>query len=1003
MSEGAPRAAAGRGAAWAVIGGGLCLLGLWLGLGLPVGIYPEVAYPRVAVVASLVGQPVATLDVTVTRPIEEAIAAVPGVTRVRGHTLRGAVEVSVLFDPRADVEVGYQRINAELASLREELPKGTAIVTQRITAASTPVVSVALMGGPSETALREAALYQLRPRLAGLEGVGRVEVVGGDDREVEVAVRPAPLAAAGLSLEGLATRLREALPFEAAGRIAVHDREETIVVRGLLGGPEALASLAVGGPPEAPVRLGSVAALHEGHADRFTLATAMGAPAVLIQVGRRPGADTVALSRGVSRILSEAATALPPGATSIVTYDQADLIAPAVAGVRDAIVLGSLLAILVMGLFLRNLRATLLGALSLPVTLGLTLLAMALAHESWNLMTLGGLAVAIGLVVDDAVVVVEAVERKRELGLAPAAAARAALAEVRWPVITSTLATVVVLLPMSLLSGVVGQFFRALSFTLGAAVLLSLPTALIGVPLLAEKLGSEAVHPTKGGLTEGYRRALDRSLRWPWIAPALAAILLVLGLLAAARLPSSFLPDMDEGAYIIDFRAPAGSSLAETEALASHLDDLLRASPFVRAYSREIGAQLGPPAATQSYQGDVQVRLRPGSRPAFDDLANAQREALAKIVPQLHVEFSQVVEDTLSDLEGQPEPIEVKIFGGDPVALRLAAREAARRVASVPGLVDLYDGNPGCAPELDVNVDGVAAARAGLSAQGVADQIHDAIEGEVVGRQPFQDRLIDVRLRLENAARYDPAVVGLLLIQPPNGPALPLAALAQLAPSCPTASLLSENLRRMVAVTARLESGNLGAVAREVRSRLAGLPLPPGSWWELGGQALSQRHAFQEIQEALLLAIFGLLALLSLHFGRVRVALAILLTIPVALACGALSLFVAQVPLNVSSLLGGLVLTGLIVKNGVLLLDQAERARRTGKTPREALLAAATGRLRPIAMTTFATLLGLLPLALGIGAGADIQRPLAVVVLGGLGLSSLVTLFALPSLYLLIP
>ncbi|MHB1845358.1 MAG: efflux RND transporter permease subunit, partial [Deltaproteobacteria bacterium] len=450
------------------------------------------------------------------------------------------------------------------------------------------------------------------------------------------------------------------------------------------------------------------------------------------------------------------------------------------------------------------------------------------------------------------------------------------------------------------------------------------------------------------------------------------------------------------------FLAPAGTSLAQTEALAGRVDDVLRASPFVRAFSREIGAQLGPPAATQPFQGDMQVRLRAADRPDFEAIAEAQREALAKAVPQLHVEFSQVLEDTLSDLEGQPEPIEVKLFGADEAKLRALGQEVARRIRDVPGIADLFDGDYGCAPQLDVGVDSVAAGRVGLTAEGVAAQVRDAEAGDVVGRVPYEDRLIDVRLRLTDAARYRPDALETLRLRPASGPDIPLSSVAKVTPRCPPASLLSENLRRMLAVTARLEGGNLGAVAAEVTRWLAGLPLPPGSSWELGGQALSQRRSFQELLSALGLAVFGLCALLAFHFASLRLSLLVLGTIPVALACGALSLFAVGVPLNVSSLLGGLVLAGLIVKNGVLLIDQAEASRRQGLGKREALLEAASRRLRPIAMTTLATLLGLLPLALGLGAGADIQRPLAVTVLGGLAVSSLVTLFALPSVYLLL-
>ncbi len=985
--------------AWTLLGLSACGLGLWFGVQLPTALYPELEYPRVVVVASAAGQPAETMDVTTTRRIEESLSSISGVQRVRGRTIRGAAEISVYFAPNTDVEVGFQRVNSQIAALSAELPAGTSVQTERITAASLPVVSLALVGGLSPAGLKDYALYQLRPRLAELPGIGRVKIDGGDDREIEVEADPAKLAQSKLSLSSLAQRLRDALTLQTAGRLTRGDKEDLVMVHGQLAGPASLAALPIGqGVPM--VQLGQLAEVTEGHADRTSLVTAMGEPAVGVNIGRRFGADAVALSQALGRLIHELEPTLPKGMRILVTYDQADLIAPALASVRDAILLGSLLAVLILALFLRGTHATLIGASALPITLALTLLAMALGRQSLNLMTLGGLAVAIGLVVDDAVVVLEAIERKRASGLPSDQAIREALAEVRPAVLTSTATAVVVLLPLAALSGVVGQFFRALSFSLGSAVLLSLLTAFIAIPLLAARLQpSSATH--HGRLVEWYRRALHASLKRPRLAVGVALAFLVAGGIAGSVLQSSFLPQMDEGSYVIDFRAPSGSSLLASETLTGGIDRLLLASPFVRAFSRRIGTEIGPPTATESFRGDVTVRLTAGSRPSFEAIADGQREGLRISTPQVQVEFVQLMEDQLNDLEGHAEPVEVKLFGPDLDALHAVAHQVAAQLATLPEITDLYDGDPGCAPEIDAQVDPLVAARAGLSAQTVADELRIGLSGEVVGNQPYLDRLIPVRLRLPDAARFAGDTPGGLTLATASGGRVPLAALAHLTDRCPRAGILSENLRRMVAVTGRLRGHDLGGVARQVSEKVGAIPLPPNSWWELGGQALGQRQAFDEIWQAFVLASLGLLLCLTLHFGTMRLALVLFAAVPVALACGALSLFATGLPLNISSALGGVVLAGLVVKNGVLLLDSAERERSNGKSARDSLLAAAVIRLRPIAMTTCATLLGLLPLALGLGAGADIQRPLAVVVLGGLGLSSLVTLFAIPSLYLL--
>jgi CzcA family heavy metal efflux pump len=986
-------------AAWALLGTLACALGLWFGVRLPAALYPELEYPRVVVVASTQGQPAETMDVTVARPIEEVATSVPGVQRVRGRSIRGTAEVSIYFEPSTDVEVGFQRINSQLAALRSELPPETSVQSERITAASLPVVSLAVVGGESPVALKDYVLYQLRPRLAQLPGIGRVKIDGGDDREIEVEASPAKLAESRLSLLGLARRLRETLTLQTAGRLTRGGKEDLLVVRGQLDGPAALATLPLA-EAEVPVRLGQVAEVYDGHADRTSLVTAMGEPAVGVNIGRRYGADAVVLSRALGELLRELEPGLPKGMRFLVTYDQADLIAPALASVRDAILLGALLSVLILALFLRGTRATLIGASALPLTLALTLLALAVGQQSLNLMTLGGLAVAIGLVVDDAVVVLEAIERKRSLGIAGDRAIREALAEVRPAVVTSTLTAVVVLVPLAALSGVAGQFFRSLAFSLGSAVLLSLVTAFVAIPLLSAKLHPKPSNSANRA-SDLYRRALDVSLRHPRWALGISLALLLAGGLAGLGLETSFLPQMDEGSYVIDFRAPPGSSLLETETLTGGIDRVLLASPFVRAFSRRIGTEIGPPTATESFRGDVTVRLVQGRRPTFEQIADAQRAALAVSTPQVKLEFVQLMEDQLNDLEGHAEPIEVKFFGPDLDALHGVAHQLAAKLAAVPGITDLYDGDPGCAPEIDAQVDALAAARTGLTSQEIAEELRIGLAGEVVGAQPYLDRLIPVRLRQPDEARFARDSPGALTLARPGGDRVPLIAVARLSDRCPRAGILSENLRRMVAVTGRLRGGDLGGVTSQVRAQLAGFALPAGSWWELGGQAVSQHRAFGELWRAFILASLGLLVCLTLHFGTLRLSFILLAAVPVALACGALSLLVTGLPLNLSSCLGGVVLAGLVVKNGVLLLDSAERERRAGKSPVEALSAAAATRLRPIAMTTCATLLGLLPLALGLGTGSDIQRPLAVVVLGGLGLSSLVTLFAIPSLYLL--
>nr|WP_228531127.1 MULTISPECIES: efflux RND transporter permease subunit [Myxococcaceae] len=981
----------------------LCLFGLWAAQQLPSGLYPEVSFPRVVVAATLPGASAETLRLSVTQPVEEALSTVLGVRRVRSRTIRAAAEVSLWFEPDADMDAALARVNARLGEAQGGLPRDVELRAERLTPSSFPIQTVAVTGSAPPAQLREVALYTLRPRLAGLPGVGRVEVLGGDVREVQVVVDPVRLEAAGLGMDGLAAAVGDALQLQPAGRLDVRYQQTLVVVRGAVVDPARLADVVVGGKPGAPVRLGDVARVEVGHEDRLQLTSADGRPAALVSVGRRPGADAVTLAAAVREELARLRPDLPPGVQVRVVYDQAGLIGRSVAHVRDAVALGGLLTLLVVGAFLRSWRATLAAAAALPVTLLMTFGAMRLAGQGMNLMSLGGLAVAIGLVVDDAVVVVEAIFRRVAAGAEREEATREALREMGWPVINSTLTTVVVFAPLSLLSGVSGQFFSALAFTLCAAVLLSLAVALTLTPLLCTALLSRRpAHAAARAGVGRYAGALARVLGRPGLALGVLALATLLLALLARGVGTGFLPELDEGAFVVDYFAPTGTSLAESDRLGRSVEAAVAALPEVAVTSRRLGAELGPPAATEPSSGDITVTLRTQRARSGEEVIEEARGRVESAAPGVRVEFIELLQDVLSDLEGNPDPVEVRLQGPDDAALRAFAPQVAARLEGVEGLADLYDGVAGCTPELHLDVDPAAAGRLGLSAREVAEQVRTALLGEVVGALPQGGHLVGVRVRLPDAARSDAGALERLRLRAPSGAFLALAQVARVTRACPPSELLADNLRPLVAVTGRLEGRDLGSVTRDVEARLAGLAPPPGVELRLGGQRDSQQQSFRDLALVLTLACFGVFLVLSFHFRSLVLPLLILGAAPVALAAGVAALRVAGVPLNVSSFMGCILLVGLGVKNGILLLDRAEEGRRTGVGAREAVLAAAQVRLRPILMTTLATLLGLLPLALGLGEGAELQRPLAIAVLGGLSVSTLAVLFGLPPAYALV-
>ena len=977
----------------------LVVAGIVSYLSLPRGLYPELAFPRVVVVATL---PDATAELVlrnVTRPLEEALAPVLGVRRVRSRTIRGAVEINLQFDPASDMVVALQLVQAKLGEIRAELPAQTTLTAERLTPTSFPVLTVSVEGALPPERLRDVALYQVRPALSRVAGVGPISVTAGEVREVEVEIDPARAEAAGLTADGIAARLSASNTFATVGRADVAYRRYAVVVTGVAATLARLGDFIVGGSERAPVRLTDVAKIEEGHADpRLLVRSPRGASAV-VNVARRIGGDVVALDAGLRDALDQLRREVPTGVVLTPVYEQATLIAGATGAVRDAILVGALLSAIVMLVFLRSPRATLVAALAIPSSLAAACALIYVSGGSLNLMSLGGLAIAVGLVIDDAVVVVEAIHRAHARGLAPRDAAATGVSELAGPVVSSTLTTVVVFAPLGFLSGVVGAFFAALSVALAAAVILSLVIALTVIPMLSALLITPSATEPREPLVGRYVPLLRRALRRRGLVVVIAAVVVVAGFVGATRIESGFIPEMDEGAFVLDFYTPIGTALDEADRLTRQIDGVLEHDPAVETFSRRLGAELGPPAATDASRGDYIVRLRSGHRDGIEEVMERVRKQVAALVPGVRIELIQVLQDMLGDLEGNPEPIEIKLFGDDEAELRRQALRVAGAIADVPGLVDLYNGQVACSPERRVEIDPMAAGRLGLTTDAIAAQLRGDLLGVEAAPMPEQDRLVPVRVRWPDRARFDPDALERVRLRTPAGTLVPLGGVARIVDGCTSAEVTRENQRLMVPVTARLEGTDLGSAVRAVEARLGKLALPRGVSGERGGQRLSQRRACVGLAEALAAAVALVLLVLDFQFGRFSSPLAILAATPIALAGGGAALAATGPALNVSSLLGAILLVGLVVKNGILLLHRAEERARAGAPLDEALADAGAVRLRPILMTTLCTLVGLVPLCLGLGAGAEMHRPLAVAVMGGLVVSTPATLFVVPAVY----
>jgi CzcA family heavy metal efflux pump len=988
----------------------LSLAGIAAALRLPASIYPELNFQRITIVAEGNALSARQQMFSVTRPLEQAVSVVPGLQRVRSRSIRGATELSLNFAPGTDMIVALQLVEARVNEARAELPEGLDIQTERMLPSLFPIVTYNVEGNdPAQ--LYDIALYQIRPALAAVPGVGRIEVQGSEIRQIEVIAEPARLATIGLSYSDLADAVENALGVQAVGRVDKDYRQYLVLMQREAHTVEDVASVVLKGS----LRVGDIASVRMGTEDRVRLIRGDGRPAALINISRQPGGNTLQVADSAAQVMRNLQRTMPPGVTIKAVYDQAELVREAVRSVRDAMIVGALLAVVVLLAFLRHGRITAISAASIPLTMMITVFIMKLVGATFNLMSLGGMAVAIGLVIDDAVVVTENIARHIALTPDRHEAIHAALAELVWPVTTSTLTTVVVFLPLGLLQGVVGQFFAALSLTLVVAVLVSLVLALTVVPLLANQFvrpqsddvatlsrwrsGIERVGRVLDHTGERYGNALDRVLHHPRRLALGGLLLVALALLFYRFVPTGFLPVMDEGAFVFDYLTPTGTALDETDRELRIVEAIMQNTPEIVGTSRRTGAEMGL-FATEQNTGDIVARLAPpGQRDrSIFEVIDEVRLRVAAAVPRMEIDFIQLLSDIINDLAGNPDPIEIKLFGDRLDELNAYAELISPKLEEIEGVVDLYNGVPDPAPELLMRVDAAAAGRLGLTPTEVSQQAESALLGQPAGELLSDERTIPVRVRAPDQVRFDPLRIGSIPIYGKEGTATPLSALATFKDSASAAELTRENQKQVLLITAGVEHRSLSAVVHDLRGVLAQEPPPRGIRAEIGGQYVSQQEAFQSLLLVLVLASFCVVAVMLVQFESFLEPLVILLAAPLSFAGALLLLLITNTPLNVSSFMGMILLVGLIVKNGIILLDFTKhRMRELGEPLEAAIRAAARIRLRPILMTTLCTLFGLLPLALGLGAGSELQRPLALAVIGGLTLSTPITLFLVPA------
>lgn len=971
---------------------------------LPVALFPQVSFPRIAVTVDAGDRPASQMVAEVTRPIESAVKTVPGLLETRSTSSRGSAELSLNFAWGENMATRTLQVQSAISRILPTLPTGTAFEVRRMDPTVFPVAAYSLTSkSVSPVHLREIAQYQLLPILSSINGVANVNVMGGDVPEIRIDVDPGQLAAYALTMGDISKSLAAANVLQVTGR--VEDRHKLLfaLTDTKLANLDDIRNVVVRSSPKGSVRLSDVAKISPAAAPNWTIIQADGKPAVLLQIFQQPGGNTVQIINDVQTKLASYEPKLPPSVKVSNWYNQSDLIIESAKTVRDAILIGIGLAAVVLFLFLRNLKVTIITLVVVPAVLSATVLLLYALGMSFNIMTLGGMAAAIGLIIDDAIVMIEQIVRHlggNEETLHDKI--RRAAREFWKPLLGSSSATVVIFVPLAFLSGVTGAFFKALSLTMASSLIVSFFVAFFVIPLLSDVLISEkdADIEHEGRffalITSGYRRAFTQLQLKPIFLALGVLALLASGYFSYRNVGSGFMPIMDEGGFILDYVAPPGTSLPDMQALLGKVEKILSKTPEVATYSLRAGAQLGG-GLTETNTGDFFVKLKPLPRRPIEEITAEVRRKVADQVPGLDIDTAQLMEDMIGDLTSVPQPIEIKIFGDDEGQLRQIAPQVAKAIASVKGVTEIRDGVVIAGDALNIKVDRIKAGLEGLDPDQVNQQVAAYLSGTVATKIQRGDRTIDLRVWVPESQRSTPEDIRQLRIIAPDGHKVALGRIASINLVTGQPQITRDNLKPMVAVTARIEGRDLGSTVADVKALLDQSNLfPPGSYYQLGGLYEQQQTAFQGLIRVIVAAFALVFLLLLFLYERITLAVSIIAMPLAAMSAVFVGLWITGIELNITAMMGMTMVVGIVTEIAIFYFSEYEALIASGVEKEDALLKAGLNRLRPIAMTTLAAILALMPLALGLGQGSAMQQPLAIAIISGLIVQMPLVLLAMP-------
>ena len=1019
----------------------LAVVGIYEAFTLPIAVFPATNFPRIIIGVDNGVMPIDQMGVTITRPLENAVNSVPGLEEVRSTTSRGSAEVDLFFNWNVDMVLTLQLVDSAVTRIQNTLPSTAQIETHRLDFASFPILGYSLTSDKvPQTQLWEVATYDIKPRVNRLNGVATVLIQGGQVPEFEITPEPARMLKSRVALQDILDAANHTNLIDSPGLLTRNHQLFLALVNSQVHSVDEISDMVIKNVNDVPVRIRDIGTVAPSAAPAYTIVTANGKPAVLVSVSRQPDSNTVEVANEVHREIESIRPNLPPGIDLRIFYDQSNIVRESIGSVRDAIIIGLILSGMIIWLFLRDWGTALMTGLVIPVAIFVTFIAMKLLGQSFNMMTLGGLAAAGGLIIDDAIVVVENIVLHRDGGEGPLEAVSSAIKELTVPLVGSTLTPIVVFLPLISITGVTGTFFRALAIAMSISLLTSLALALtwttnLGAHLIrrgktpeakdtappAPSAGSSQAEQMrlmmaaeeaslKGGLFGRiiifYERWMRRALEHPVWLGGLCVILIGVSYVCYNALGSDLLPAMDEGGFILDYVMPPGSSLRETNRVINHVEQIVRAVPEVESTSRRTGLQLGLAAVTEPNTGDIAVKLKDKRSRGIDEIISQVRAQVKKEEPELDVDFTQVLQDMISDLTGAPQPVVIKLFSPDPELLATYAPRVADALGRVQvgykkPVVDIEDGidNTTSGPAIVFNVNTQTASKAGFTTDQLTTVASAIVDGEPTTTPVIiNDRPYTLRVRYPAANRASLEAMSDTILVNSNGGTATLGSVSSISEQPGQTEILRDNLQQEKEVTARLEGVDLGTGVAAVQKIVADLHLPPSIRVEYGGTYKEQQKSFHDLVVVLLLALVFIFIVLLFEFRSFSAPVAILSSAVLSTSGVFFALLITRTTFNVSSFMGLIMVVGIVAKNGILLLDANQKFRSVGFSAEEAMIQAGRRRLRPIVMTAMAAVAGMLPLSLALGAGSQMLQPLAIAVIGGILISMVLSLIITPAM-----